>query len=147
MGDAIWTKECPCLVREDSHDPTLMHYSRRGGSLCGQSECKIYNLRWSCCCFREILDTVENYNLCLNLEKCVFVVTSGKLLGFLGSQSDIKVEHDKIMAILKMPSKRLRWKCELSREAPVHKSFHLQALLGLRACLPATQKESTYLLR
>jgi hypothetical protein len=39
-------------------------------------------------------------NLMLNLEKCIFRVTSGKVLGCLVSTKGIEAKLDKIMAIL-----------------------------------------------
>lgn len=51
----------------------------------------------------KFLTRIEKYNLRLNPKKCVFGVTSGKLLGFLVSQRGIEVDPDKIRAILEMP--------------------------------------------
>ena len=44
------------------------------------------------------------YNMRLNPEKCTFGVEAGKFLGFLVSQRRIKVNPEKIKAILEMPS-------------------------------------------
>ena len=45
------------------------------------------------------LALVEKYNLRLNPKKCVFGVTSGKLLGHIVSQKGIEVDPDKVKAI------------------------------------------------
>ena len=52
----------------------------------------------------KFLARVEKYNLILNPKKCVFVVTSGKLLGHIMSQKRIKVDPEKVKAIREMPS-------------------------------------------
>ena len=49
------------------------------------------------------LARVEKYNLRLNPKKCVFGVTSGKLLGHIVSQRGIEVDPDKVKAIQNMP--------------------------------------------
>ena len=40
----------------------------------------------------------------LNLAKCVFVVASGKFLGFMVSQRGIEANPDKVKAIIKVKS-------------------------------------------
>lgn len=50
-----------------------------------------------------ILDHVEQFQLRLNLKKCAFGVTSGKLLGFIISTKGIEVDPEKFQAILDMP--------------------------------------------
>ena len=47
----------------------------------------------------EFLARDEKYNLRLNPKKCVFRVTSGKLLGHIVSQKGIKIDPDKVKAI------------------------------------------------
>lgn len=42
----------------------------------------------------------------LNPNKCVFGVTSDKLLGFIVSREGIEVDHTKFKAILEMPPPR-----------------------------------------
>ena len=49
------------------------------------------------------LTRLEKYNLRLNPNKCVFRVTSGKLLGHIVSERGIEVDPDKIKAIQEMP--------------------------------------------
>jgi ribonuclease HI len=49
------------------------------------------------------LERIKKYRLRLNPQKCVFGVTSGKLLGFIVSERGIEVDPDKIRAILEMP--------------------------------------------
>ena len=50
----------------------------------------------------ETFDTLRKYNIKLNPSKCDFAVPSGKFLGFMVSQRDIKANPDKIMAIIEM---------------------------------------------
>ena len=51
----------------------------------------------------KFLARVEKYNLRLNPKKCIFRVTSGKLLGHIVSQKGIEVDPDKVKAIREMP--------------------------------------------
>lgn len=55
----------------------------------------------------EILDKIftriENFNVRLNPKKCVFGVTSTKLLGYIFSKNDIEVDPAKVKAITEMP--------------------------------------------
>ena len=51
---------------------------------------------------RETLDTLRSYNMKLNLNKCTFGVTAGKFLGFMVSQRGIKVNPEKIQAIMEL---------------------------------------------
>ena len=50
----------------------------------------------------KFLARTEKYNLILNPKKCIFGVTSGKLLGHIVSQKGIKVDPDKVKAIREM---------------------------------------------
>ena len=50
----------------------------------------------------KFLARAEKYNLRLNPKKCVFGVTSGKLLGHIVSQKGIEVDPDKVKAIREM---------------------------------------------
>ena len=50
----------------------------------------------------KFLARAERYNLRLNPKKCVFGVTSGKLLGHIISQKGIEVDPDKVRAIREM---------------------------------------------
>ena len=50
----------------------------------------------------KFLARLEKYNLRLNQKKCVFGVTSGKLLGHIVSERGIEVDPDKIKAIQEM---------------------------------------------
>ena len=52
---------------------------------------------------KKFLRRVKKYSLRLNPKKCVFRVTSGKMLGYIVSQKGIKVDLDKAKAIRKMP--------------------------------------------
>ena len=51
----------------------------------------------------KFLARLEKYNLRLNPKKCIFGVTSGKLLGHIVSEKGIEVDPDKIKAIQEMP--------------------------------------------
>ena len=53
---------------------------------------------------RKFFKMIKEYRLRLNLQKCTFGVTVGKLLGFLVSDRGIEVDPSKINAILEMPS-------------------------------------------
>ena len=50
-----------------------------------------------------LFERLRRYRLRLNPAKCTFGVKSGKLLGFVVSQKRIKVDPDKVKAILEMP--------------------------------------------
>ena len=52
---------------------------------------------------RKFFERIKEYKLRLNLQKCTFGVTTGKLLGFLVSDRRIEVNPSKIKAILDMP--------------------------------------------
>ncbi|KAL4011296.1 hypothetical protein IC575_028350 [Cucumis melo] len=49
---------------------------------------------------RKLFERLRKFQLKLNLAKCIFVVSSGKLLGFIVSHEGIKVDPDKIKAIV-----------------------------------------------
>ncbi|XP_034674313.1 uncharacterized protein LOC117905510, partial [Vitis riparia] len=51
-------------------------------------------------------ERIRQFKLRLNLKKCTFGVTSGKLLGYMVSERGIEVDPDKIRAILDMPAPR-----------------------------------------
>ena len=51
----------------------------------------------------KFLARAERYNLILNLKKCIFGVTSGKLLGHIMSQKGIEIDPDKVKVIREMP--------------------------------------------
>ena len=51
---------------------------------------------------QETFDTLRSYNMKLNPSKCTFRVTIGKFLGFMVSQRGIKVNPNKIRAIMEM---------------------------------------------
>jgi len=52
----------------------------------------------------KLFDRLLQFNVRLNPKKCVFGVTSGKLLGFIVSQRGIEIDPNKIKAITHMPS-------------------------------------------
>ena len=51
---------------------------------------------------QETFDTLTQYNMRLNPDKCAFRVSSGKFLGFMVSHRGIEVNPDKIQEILDM---------------------------------------------
>ena len=51
---------------------------------------------------QESFDTLQAYNMKLNPNKCVFRVTVGKFPGFMVSQRGIKVNPEKIRAIMEL---------------------------------------------
>ena len=51
---------------------------------------------------QETFDTLRQYNMKLNPNKCTFGVSSGKFLGFMVSHRGIKANPNKIQAILDM---------------------------------------------
>ncbi|RVX22960.1 Transposon Ty3-G Gag-Pol polyprotein [Vitis vinifera] len=51
-------------------------------------------------------ERIKQFRLRLNPKKCTFGVTSGKLLGYMVNERGIKVDPDKIRAILDMPAPR-----------------------------------------
>ena len=56
---------------------------------------------------QETFDTLRQYNMKLNLNKCAFMVSSGKFLGFMVSHRGIEANPDKIQAILDMKPPRI----------------------------------------
>lgn len=59
-----------------------------------------------------IFTRCRKYHVSLNPLKCVFAVTSGKLLGFLMSQQGIQIDPKKVKAILDMPPPRTQRQIE-----------------------------------
>ena len=53
---------------------------------------------------KETFSILRKYNMKLNLTKCVFVVASGKFLGFMVSQQGIEVNPKKVKAIIEVKS-------------------------------------------
>ena len=53
-------------------------------------------------CLRKLFDRLRKYKLCLNPSKCVFGVSSGKLLGYIVSQRGIEMDPMKAKAIVDM---------------------------------------------
>ena len=51
---------------------------------------------------QETFNTLRQYNMKLNPNKCAFGVASGKFLGFMGSHKGIEANPEKITAILDM---------------------------------------------
>ena len=56
---------------------------------------------------RETFNTLWSYNMKLNPNKCAFDVTVGKFLGFMVSQRGIKVNSEKIHAIVELEPLRM----------------------------------------
>ena len=55
---------------------------------------------------KETFATLKQYQMKLNLNKCVFGVASGKFLGFMVSQRGIEANSEKVQAIINMASLR-----------------------------------------
>ena len=51
---------------------------------------------------QETFGTLRSYNMKLNPSKCVFEVTVGKFLGFMVSQRGIKVNPEKVRAMMEL---------------------------------------------
>ena len=51
-----------------------------------------------------MFERLKKYKLRLNLNKCIFRVRSGKLLGFVVNGKGIKVDPTKVKAIQEMPT-------------------------------------------
>ena len=63
---------------------------------------------------RRIFDRLRVYKVHLNPNKCVFGVTSGKLLGFIVSRRGTEVDPAKVKAIMEMPPpQNLKQLCSL----------------------------------
>ena len=56
---------------------------------------------------QETFDTLRQYNMKLNPNKCAFGVSSGKFLGFMVSHRGIEANPDKIQAILDIKPPRI----------------------------------------
>ena len=54
----------------------------------------------------EVFNRLAEYRLMLNPKKCVFGVTSRKLLGFIVSRRGIEIDPKKVKAIMDMPPPR-----------------------------------------
>ena len=52
---------------------------------------------------RLIFEKCKLYKICLNPEKCVFMVRQGKILGHIVSKNGISTDQDKIQVILQLP--------------------------------------------
>ena len=55
---------------------------------------------------KEMIATLKQYQMRLNLSKCVFGVASGKFLGFVVSLRGIEANLEKVQAIINMASPR-----------------------------------------
>ena len=60
----------------------------------------------------KLFQRLKKYQLRLNLNKCAFRVTSGKLLGFIVSGRGIEIDPAKVQAIRSIPCRRLRKRSE-----------------------------------
>jgi len=83
---------------------------------------------------KETFDTLHSYNMKLNPSKCAFGVMVGKFLGFMVSQRGIKVNPDKIRAIMEMaPPRNIKEVQSLNGKVAVLNRFVLRAT---DKCLP-----------
>ena len=78
---------------------------------------------------QETFDTLRSYNLKLNPKNCVFGVMAGKFLGFMVSQRGIKVNPEKIRAIMELePPKTIKQVQSLNGKIAVLNRFVLKAM-------------------
>ena len=63
---------------------------------------------------RKLFKLLIKYRLRLNLNKCIFRASLGKLLGFIVNQRGIKMDPSKVQAIRDMLALKLRNKFEAS---------------------------------
>ena len=56
---------------------------------------------------KETFNTLRKYNMKLNPAKCVFIVASGKFLGFMVSQRGIEANTEKVKAIIEVKSPKI----------------------------------------
>ena len=83
---------------------------------------------------QETFDTLRSYNMKLNLNKCVFGVTTGKFLRFMVFQRGIEVNPKKIHAIIELaPPKTVKEVQSLNDKTAVLNRFVLRAI---DKCLP-----------
>ena len=83
---------------------------------------------------KETFSTLHKYNMKLNPAKCVFVVASGKFLGFMVSQQGIQANPDKVKVIIKVKSpKTLKEVQSLTRKVAGLNRFVSRAM---NKCLP-----------
>ena len=61
---------------------------------------------------RKTFECLKKFQLKLNLAKCTFGATSGKLLGFVVSKKGIEIDPDKVRAIQYLPPPRTQKKLE-----------------------------------
>ncbi|RVW82137.1 hypothetical protein CK203_052459 [Vitis vinifera] len=66
--------------------------------------------------FHDMMHRDVEFRLRLNPKKCIFGVTSGKLLRYMVSKRGIEVDPDKIKAILDMPARGQREECQCAFE-------------------------------
>ena len=80
---------------------------------------------WHILALRKFFERIQFYKLQLNSKKCTFVVTSGKLLGFMISQRGIEVDLDKIKAIVEMkPPRTEKENPRVFREDTIQQQIH-----------------------
>ena len=83
---------------------------------------------------KETFNTLHSYNMKLNSNKCAFGVMAGKFLGFMVSQKGIKVNLDKIQAIMELtPPKNIKEVQSLNDKIATLNRFVLRAT---NKCLP-----------
>jgi hypothetical protein len=71
---------------------------------------------------QQVFNSLRRYRWKLNLEKCVFGVPAGKLLGFIVSHQGIEANPEKIEAIMRMEPPRSQKKVQRLTE-----SIHFKA--------------------
>ena len=75
---------------------------------------------------KETFGTLRKYNMKLKSTKCVFVVASGKFLGFMVSQRGIEANPNKVKAIIEVKSpKTSEGGTKLDKKGCSPKQIHL----------------------
>ena len=92
-------------------------------------------------CLRKLFDRLRRYKLRLNPNKCVFGVSSGKLLGYIISQRGIEVDPSKARAIIDMPPCDYEGSQRTVGTPTVYQSIYCAVHTHLRADLQASTEE------
>ena len=102
QSDALWIEECRRNLSKSSnlfHDMMHKELEVYVDDMMVKSEMR----EWHFEALDKFLARLKKYNLRLNPKKCVFGVTSRKLLGHIVSERGIEVDTEKIKAIQEMP--------------------------------------------
>ena len=90
---------------------------------------------------QETSDTLRSYKMKLNPSKCMFGITTKKFLGFMVSQRSIKVNPEKVRAIMELgPSRTVKEVQSLNGKNRSLKQIRLQSDGQMSAILPHSEK-------